>query len=107
VVTFDDGYKQNMAVLEVLERRSCRAIFFVSTAPLDSDSLLWFMNPDLNAASREQELRSLSYRDFLRAVDGYGLSRPSRLRGRQGLTSREVREPSIEVAVGITHHHPS
>jgi peptidoglycan/xylan/chitin deacetylase (PgdA/CDA1 family) len=108
VIAFDDGYMQNMAVLDVLERYSCRAIFFVCTAPFDGDSLLWFMNPDLDPASREEELRSLPYRDFLRAVDEYGLSRPSELRGGQGLTSRDVREiidRGHEVGIH-THHHP-
>jgi peptidoglycan/xylan/chitin deacetylase (PgdA/CDA1 family) len=108
VVIFDDGYKQNMEVLDVLERYSCRAIFFVSTAPLDSDSLLWFMNPDLDSTPREDELRSLPYRDFLRAVDEYGLTRPSGLRGGQGLTSSEVRQiidRGHEVGIH-SHHHP-
>ena len=108
VVTFDDGFKQNMALLNVLERHRCSAMFFISTAPVDNDSTLWFMDPDREFRSRKNELSSLPYDGFLKAIAAYGFTEPSALRGRLGLQSEEIREIVARGhEVGLhSHNHP-
>jgi len=90
-LTFDDGYKENMAVLDILNRHACKAMFFLNTATIDDPEALWFMNPDLDFFARKAYLKSLDYTSFLAATDREGLTRPSPLRGRFGLRSADVR----------------
>lgn len=107
-LTFDDGYKENMALLDVLDRHECRAMFFLNTATIDEKSALWFMNPDMDFLAKKAFLRSLDYTSFLAAADKEGLTRPSPLRGRFGLRSEDVRALRARgQEIGVhTHNHP-
>jgi peptidoglycan/xylan/chitin deacetylase (PgdA/CDA1 family) len=90
ILTFDDGYKQNMTLLDVLDDYDCKAMFFLNTAPIDEMSPAWFMNPDKDFRSLKKDLKKLTYDKFLTAIDESGLTEPCSLRGRFGLTSGEV-----------------
>jgi peptidoglycan/xylan/chitin deacetylase (PgdA/CDA1 family) len=108
VLTFDDGYKENMALLDVLDRHQCKAMFFLNTSVIDRKSALWFMNPDSDFLAKKENLRSLDYASFLAAADHEGLTGPSPLRGRFGLRSEDVRAllaRGHEIGVH-THNHP-
>ncbi len=109
-VTFDDGYKENMELMDVLEKHQCPAIFFVATACLDSNHPLWFMNRDAYGSIHElvERLRSLNRQDFLQTVKSSSLIAPQPFRGRFGLTSVELRQISARGhEVGVhTHNHP-
>ncbi|MFQ6024167.1 MAG: polysaccharide deacetylase family protein [Acidiferrobacterales bacterium] len=108
VITFDDGYKHNMAVLDVLDRHGCKAMFFVNTASVDQDCPLWFMNKDTNFLSWKADLKTMAYQPFLETIDRVGLTKPSPLRGRFGLKSEEIRTLAARGhEVGVhTHNHP-
>lgn len=107
-LTFDDGYKENAALLDILEKHGCAAMFFLNTAPIDSERPLWFMNRDKNYWRHKPQLKTLDYHAFLTAIDDAGLTEPSALRGRFGLTSEEVRTLLARGhAIGLhTHNHP-
>ena len=107
-LTFDDGYKENMALLDVLDRHECKAMFFLNTAIIDKDSALWFMNPDKDFLAKKPFLRSLDYASFLAAANEEGLTQPSALRGRFGLRSKDVRTLLARgQEIGVhTHNHP-
>ena len=108
VVTFDDGYKENMELLEVLDKYDCKAVFFLSTGAIDSDNPLWFMNLDADQVDVKSQLKDLDYSSFLATIDKMGLTAPSRVRGRFGLTSEDVRallERGHEIGVH-TESHP-
>ncbi len=107
-LTFDDGYKENMALLDVLDRHACPAMFFLNSAPLDSLRGNWFMNQDKDYRAHKPYLKSLDYEGFVAAADEIGLTDPCPLRGRFGLTSEEVRTllaRGHEIGVH-THNHP-
>ena len=91
VLTFDDGYKENMALLEVLDKYACKAMFFLSTGIIDSDNPLWFMNLDAEHVNIKSQLKNLDYSSFLAVINRMGLTTPSRIRGRFGLRSEHVR----------------
>jgi peptidoglycan/xylan/chitin deacetylase (PgdA/CDA1 family) len=99
-----------MDILDVLDVYACPAIFFVSTACLDSDRPLWFMNRDVcpYAPKVAQSLRGLPRREFLMQVKQCGLVEPDPFRGRFGLTSKELQEMVARGhEIGIhTHNHP-
>lgn len=107
-LTFDDGYKENMALLDVLDRHECTAMFFLNTATIDEKSALWFMNPDKDFLAKKTYLQSLDYASYLAAVDKEGLTHPSPLRGRFGLRSEDVRTLRARgQEIGVhTHNHP-
>ena len=107
-LTFDDGYKENMALLDVLDMHACKAMFFLNTATIDNKSALWFMNPDVDFLAKKKLLKTLDYASFLATADAAGLTRPSSLRGRFGLRSEDVRTllaRGHEIGVH-THNHP-
>lgn len=91
VVTFDDGYKQNISLLDVLEEHSCKAMFFLNSAPIDSKQPAWFMNHEKDFRSLKKHLKTLDYQSFLTSIASSGLTEPCPLRGRFGLTADEVR----------------
>jgi len=107
-LTFDDGYKENMALLDVLDRHECTAMFFLNTATIDEKLALWFMNPDKDFLAKKAYLQSLDYASYLAAVDKEGLTHPSPLRGRFGLRSEDVRTLRARgQEIGVhTHNHP-
>ncbi|MCZ6863643.1 MAG: polysaccharide deacetylase family protein [Alphaproteobacteria bacterium] len=108
VLTFDDGYKENMALLEVLDKYDCKGMFFLSTGIIDSDNPLWFMNLDAEHVHIKSQLKNLDYSSFLAVINRTGLTAPSRIRGRFGLRSEDVRtllERGHEVGVH-TENHP-
>ncbi len=106
IVTFDDGYRENMDILDILDTHNCRAMFFVSTACLDSPRPLWFMNID-NAGALKGRLRRLPYKSFLEQIDRRQLTHRSNKLNRFGLTSAELREiRSRGHDIGVhTHNH--
>ncbi len=106
VVTFDDGYAENMDLLEVLANHRCQAMFFVSTATLDRPNPLWFMNtPDPERL--KARLRQLPYHAFLSEIEESGLTKRAPNRDRFGLTTAELRTiRSHGHGIGIhTHNH--
>jgi len=107
-LTFDDGYKENAAILEVLDKHECTAMFFLNTAPIDSQKPLWFMNRDMEFRRIKPQLKKLDYQSFLATIEETGLTEPCALRGRFGLTSQEVQGLlSRGHAIGLhTHNHP-
>lgn len=107
-LTFDDGYKENAALLEVLEKHDCAAMFFLNTAHIDSERPLWFMKRSRTFWRLKSRLKQLDYQGFLTAIEDAGLTEPVALRGRFGLTSEEVRTLLARGhAVGLhTHNHP-
>ena len=48
VISFDDGYKQNLELLDILDKHQCKAVFFISTV----------MDPSTGASS----ISALQYR---------------------------------------------
>jgi peptidoglycan/xylan/chitin deacetylase (PgdA/CDA1 family) len=107
VVTFDDGYKRNMTLLDVLDEHRCPAKFFLNTVGLDG-RLPWFINRDVKLPGRKRRLKALCYRTFLRSIDEQGLTTPSPIRGQITLDATDIR---LLVArghdVGVhTHNHP-
>ncbi len=107
-LTFDDGYKENTALLDVLDKHACKAMFFLNTAAIDSQKPLWFMNPDKELLRIKPRLKRLGYQSFLATIEETGLTKPCALRGRFGLSSDEVRHLLARGhAFGLhTHNHP-
>ena len=91
VVTFDDGYKQNLALLDVLDRHRCPAVFYVSTRPLGTRLPLWFMNHDKHYIQYKERLRGANYAEFLKLESDLGLDATDDLHWRFGLTAEELR----------------
>ncbi len=107
-ITFDDGYKEHLCLLDVLEKHRCSAMFFVTTAPVDSNKPLWFQDPDKYNIELKLKLKQLDYAQFLEAIEKQDLTAPSPLRGRFSLTSEEIRliaRRGHEIGVH-TENHP-
>jgi peptidoglycan/xylan/chitin deacetylase (PgdA/CDA1 family) len=107
-LTFDDGYKENTALLDILDKHECKAMFFLNTAVIDSQKPLWFMNPDKDYPGVKPRLKRLDYQSFLATIEEKGLTERCALRGRFGLSSGEVKQLLARGhAVGLhTHNHP-
>ena len=109
-ITFDDGYRENVDLLDVLDEHRCPALFFISSGCLDSLRPLWFMT----SKSRNVMLRALkagktrSRKDFLEFLQQEGLSEPQTSHGRFGLTSEDLTTiVSRGHEIGThTHNHP-
>lgn len=107
-ITFDDGCKQMLPLLDVLDKHRCRAMFYVSTGSVADRKPLWFMakaRPYLEAKPR---LKRMSYREFSRAVDELGLTHCDDVEWRFGLTAAELRHiASRGHRIGVhTVRHP-
>lgn len=106
VVTFDDGCIGNLALLDVLDRHRCPAVFFIATAVLDTDRPLWFMN-ESPCRHYKKELKELRYHDFLRRIEELGLTAEDPAHGRFCLNSEELREivrRGHQIGVHTIHH---
>jgi len=90
VITFDDGFKQNIALLDVLDKHNCKAVFFVSTGTLHNDKPLWCMNKEKSYLKFKEELKTLDYKTFLLRINEMGLTDINHEHGRYGLTTEEL-----------------
>lgn len=104
IMTFDDGYKQNMALLDVLDRHRCPAMFFISTRLVDTDAAFWFMDHEHKHRGQKEGLKKMSYQSYLSA----SVAPPRPPRSRSVLTSAEIRSLMARGhEVGVhTHNHP-
>lgn len=91
VLTFDDGCKQNLATLDVLDKHKCRAVFYVCTGSLGVRRPLWFMAKSRPYLAHKSALKQMGYQEFLRAADDFGLTSEDDLEWRFGLTPDELR----------------
>jgi peptidoglycan/xylan/chitin deacetylase (PgdA/CDA1 family) len=102
VITFDDGYVGNFALLDVFRRYGVRPTFFVSTGLVGTNRGFWFRH-----AQDVEALKRLPDDERLRRLAAEGFNPDASLPIREAMSAEELRELSATADVQAhTVSHP-
>ncbi len=68
-ITFDDGYQNNLKVIEILNKNNIPGIFFISTSCIDSGISIWTVN--LSLLLLEGNLDKIKFNSFTYSLSNY------------------------------------